>query len=686
MVPVVAHLNAATLKDLHQSQAGVLALAAGRQEILFAELGAHAWRSGRWSNGVGQVELYVNATGLKVLAASSNAVSFWPGKGWIERSGLDNSDGRLDALERALSAGGFVDVELVPNVDGLAFEVDRSGAAQFGSVSMSSLRSKAGELFARLSPSQQSDRAAALARLSDAAATAPNAAPVTTPITARLSREGVVQLALDGSIRSIRLAGFKDSRLRKVDADVQTLLADSAASSAAEVEVLLTLRDPMVGGRLSQASLDSRKAATRHAFDQLFFDAGIDAKQLKDLSLFSAMAGRLSARQLQALVNSADDRILSIELNRPVAYASLATSTGTLNMPSAWNAGYIATGQNVIVMDTGTQANHAFLRNTAGTSRVVFEACFGSNAAFGGVNYQSVCPSANAVGDSPLGLVESGAPVLSCSSAFPSQCDHGTHVAGIASGQSSAFAPPGVQGVAPGANVVAVQVFSFDQQRVQRPVVFNADLIMAMEAAVSGMPAGSTANPYTINLSLGGGQNSSACGAVSQAFTNATLTLKNLGIPVIAATGNNFYTGQVAWPACTPGVVQVSSVANDGVGNTRSNFGGGSGANLARPSQFPAAYIWLAPGGGNSTAIVSSRVSAPGTASYSGLQGTSQAAPHVTGIYAAVKAGIPGVTVDGVSEWIRGNARVQVLISMCVIGPCVPSDTVNYDRIRIPNL
>jgi subtilisin family serine protease len=255
----------------------------------------------------------------------------------------------------------------------------------------------------------------------------------------------------------------------------------------------------------------------------------------------------------------------------------------------------------------------------------------------------------------------------------------------LARGQGSVFAPSGVQGVAPGASIVAVQVFSFDQQRVQRPAVFVADLIMAMEAAVSAMPSGSTANPYTINLSLGGGQYSGPCSAFSPAFSNAALTLGNLGIPIIAATGNDFFTGQVAWPACTPGVVQVSSVANDGLGNTRSNFGGGAGANLASPAQFPAAYIWLVPGGGNATAVVSSRLSAPGTAAYTGLQGTSQAAPHVAGVYAAVKAGVPGATVGGVSEWIRGNARVTVPISMCVVGPCVPSDTVIFDRIRIPN-
>ena len=84
------------------------------------------------------------------------------------------------------------------------------------------------------------------------------------------------------------------------------------------------------------------------------------------------------------------------------------------------------------MLDTGVDKAHGFL-----AGRVVSEACFSDGDCPGGVS------SSTASG--------SGVP---CTFA-PGDCEHGTHVAGIAAGRGASF-----DGVAPFANVIAINVFS----------------------------------------------------------------------------------------------------------------------------------------------------------------------------------------------------------------------------------
>ena len=112
--------------------------------------------------------------------------------------------------------------------------------------------------------------------------------------------------------------------------------------------------------------------------------------------------------------------------------------------------------------------------------------------------------------------------------------------------------------------------------------------------------------------------------------------------------------------------------------------------NLANPANFPGDYFWMAPGGGEGTFVESSfnsSIAVNGFTQATGpIEGTSQAAPHVAGLYALIKAAIPGISVDGASEWIRLNAS-QPIAPVCISSslPCTSSQNVTFSRIRLPN-
>ncbi|MGM0766887.1 MAG: S8 family peptidase [Pseudomonadota bacterium] len=200
---------------------------------------------------------------------------------------------------------------------------------------------------------------------------------------------------------------------------------------------------------------------------------------------------------------------------------------------------------------------------------------------------------------------------------------HGTHVAGIAGAVDNTI---GVIGVAPEANILPVRVLGEDG------VGSSADLIAAINWASS------RAEIDVINLSLGGlGPSQSLREAIDRAWDNGN------GQLVVAAAGNQG-TDEATYPAAFPNVVGVGAVDGAGVRASYSNIG--ASVNL------------VAPGGdasrdanqdGVADVIASTWGSDDGgafIAGYAGLQGTSMAAPHVSGIYALMKSVQPQMTPD----------------------------------------
>ncbi len=658
VVPVTVHLHPSTLADLRSDAAKVSAAANAKAERLLTELGLDALAGGRWNNGVGQIGLHVTAHGLNVLVGTANAISFQQGPAWNHRTFLNGSDGSHAAIERSLREQGFVDLEVLINAEGLEVRYDRNGKAAFHgqAAAIGPAAMKLGALIRNARNGAFDDQAAA-ARSTETTSGAQK--------TLRVTREGLLALAESDAVRSVRPVGHSDSRTLDIDPE-----AMQQAMAQGEADVMVVMRDPHAGGKLSRGSLSALKQANRATLEDILAQAGTTAIRA-DFAEFGAVSVRLTPAELSKLANLRDPRLLAVSLNKPVAQAQLGTSTVTLNMAPAWNAGYTASGQNIIVLDTGVEASHPFLGG-----RVVFQACLGSTSIIttstGTENWVSQCPGGNAANnwDSPLGTPNAAAPIAGSS--------HGTHVAGLASGDRTS--PSYLRAPAPSASIYAIQLFS-QLQGTSKTTAFSADILAALQGAANALPASADgrAQPFTINMSLAGGRYSAPCNDSSTApFVTAVNQLRAAGVPVIAATGNYGYLGAISFPACLSGVVKVSSVANDGVGNTRSVFNDKEAANVADPAAFPGEAFWLAPGGGNGTGVMSSKIG-----NQMGLSaGTSMATPQIAGIYSLVKAAAPTATVNDVTAWLQANAAQFVPIT---VTNGATHRTVNWRRARLPS-
>ena len=202
-------------------------------------------------------------------------------------------------------------------------------------------------------------------------------------------------------------------------------------------------------------------------------------------------------------------------------------------------------------------------------------------------------------------------------------CYHGTHVAGIAAGNTT-----GIAGVARGAKLISIQVFTrFDTAGSCAPQAppclrsYTSDQIKAMERVYALRTAYKVAS---VNLSLGGGLYTEACDAQNPAMTAAIQKLRGVGIATVIAAGNDGLTGYVSAPGCISSAVTVGSTTKT---DTVSSF-----SNLS-----PAVDI-LAPGSSITSAL-------PGGA-YGIASGTSMATPHIAGAYAVMRSAKPTASLD----------------------------------------
>ena len=313
-----------------------------------------------------------------------------------------------------------------------------------------------------------------------------------------------------------------------------------------------------------------------------------------------------------ALATSPDVvRVMDDAIMRPI----LAQSVPLIQGDQAWGVGDDGTGTVVAIIDSGVDSTHPFL-----AGKVIDEACFSTTTA--GTS-QSACPNGTSQQFGP----GAAAP---CSL---SECIHGTHVAGIATGNGATAGVP-FSGVAKGAQIVAVQVFSIVTDpnscggSAPCPGAFTSDIIAGLEHVYS---VAGTLNVASANMSLGGATYSAPCDTdpVKPAIDN----LRSIGVASVVAAGNNYSGSELSTPACISSAISVGST-------DKSN-------NVSLFSNVAPFMSLFAPGDSITSSV-------PG-GGFQVLSGTSMAAPHVAGAWAVMRQAMPGASVNTILNAFRST-------------------------------
>ena len=343
----------------------------------------------------------------------------------------------------------------------------------------------------------------------------------------------------------------------------------------------------------------------------------------------------VNPEQLKALLIDPDVATIQEDIPEPPL---LNQSTPLIHATDLWAKGFNGTGRVVAVLDTGVAKSHPMF-----AGKVVSEACYSSKNASGTI--QSFCPG---------GVISSTAPGsgINCPTAI-SGCDHGTHVASTAAGNSNLL-----DGVARDAKIIAMQVFTrFNTAALCNPSPapctssYSTDQIKALERVYA---LRNTYKIAAVNMSLGGGLYAAACDATDPARTTAIRNLRQAGIATIIASGNNGNTGNISRPACISHAIAV--------GNTQKND------LVARSSNHNALVKLMAPG-------TSIKAAVPGN-QYAFKSGTSMATPHVAGAFALLKNAKPDATIDQIVQALTCSGKTvdkrQVAAGPVALNPVKP--------------
>ena len=276
-----------------------------------------------------------------------------------------------------------------------------------------------------------------------------------------------------------------------------------------------------------------------------------------------------------------------------------------INLPAAWDTTTGSSEVIVAVVDTGILSGHPDIRG-----QLVAGYDFVRNA--------SSARDGNGIDPNPADPGDGGS---AASSSF-----HGTHVSGtVAATGNNAI---GVAGVAYDSRIMPLRALgaggagtTYD---VDQAIRFAAGL-----ANDSGTIPSQRAS--IINLSLGGAP-------FSQSSQNLYQQVRNAGVTIVASAGNEA-SSRASYPAAYDGVISVAAVDAQ---RRRANYSNTGGTiDIAAPGGDNSVDL---NGDGYPDGVLSTDGISAGDFGYTFLNGTSMAAPHVSGVIALMKSVNPDLS------------------------------------------
>ncbi|GLK53455.1 S8 family peptidase [Maricaulis virginensis] len=416
----------------------------------------------------------------------------------------------------------------------------------------------------------------------------------------------------------------------------------SAAPTTFELEqrreFLTALRERVLLAAMGESGLRRLSDAARAARAGQGIAEERVTRQFAVTPAFSMMA---RPDTIRALRNHPD--VLSVTEDVPVPPV-LDESIPLVGADDAWALGADGSGWAVAILDSGVETEHPMTGPA-----ITASACF--NTVDPGSS-TSLCPS-GLEEETDLTGPDSGDSCVEDDIARAPEtgidgCFHGTHVASTAAGRTvNLSGGRTLNGVARASNIVAVNVFSrFEADECEDsddPCIlsYQSDQLAALEWLYDNR---NTLNLAAVNMSLGGGEYSSAC--TGHTLRNIVVSLHTAGVATVIASGNERFLDAVSSPSCIPEAITVGSTTKS---DEISSFSNSSElVDLVAPgSSIMAAWQSEEPPTGENCIIQDDEPNSEGFCHwFAQSSGTSMATPHVAGAFAALRDGFPTATVD----------------------------------------